>query len=225
MISQKAFILAAFCIIGIFAFLFTHTKERYTPPVSEAESLLAPTTTDRFRWKAETGIEVVNYFSFDCPYCRTLSLKEEELADQYRDAFSLAYRHSPLPLIQPLSVEKAYIGECVRILGGDRTFFDFVDAVFSAYPPEHTDNMWMEDIAEKYVSSESLATCKVVEGKAIIRESIEQSLAHGIYGTPTILVFKDGAQVLELDRPSIQAVVELYTTLSREVRDISSLDN
>ncbi len=190
-------------------------------PVTHEEQVPPPSDSDHYKWKAPTNVTVVNYFSLDCPHCRELFMKENELLRLYDDDFSLVYRHSPLPLIQPLSLEKSIIAECVYRETDDHEFFLFIGDMFAKYKKEQTDNEWVYDIANTYVRDSALfETCLTGEGKRIVEKELERSLAHTVYGTPTIVVFVDGMQTARLNLPSARSVIRLYDSL-RDMRVVN----
>ncbi len=175
-----------------------------------------PRADDRYRWKTDSPITVVNYFSIDCPHCRELFALESKREIFYKNTFSLIYRHSPLPTIQPLSGEKAVIAECVREQSSDAQMFNFIRSVFESYPESQDNNDWVKSIASKFVKNqEKLGECVKGEGvKTVDRERID-ALSHEVYGTPTIVVFQDEKPILRLDKTSAQIAIRIMDTLRR----------
>lgn len=169
---------------------------------------------DHYRWKANTDVTVINYFSADCPHCREIFLWEDEYRKLYESKFTLIYRHSPLPKIQPLSVEKAFFAECVYRQSGDEGMFNFIKDVFTYYKKDQSDNEWARLFAEKHITRiEEFNSCVVGEGRDSVVAETKNALAHEVYSTPTISVFKAEEEVLRLNRTEINSVRRLYDSL------------
>jgi protein-disulfide isomerase len=177
-------------------------------------SIPFPHANDRFKWKTDSPIVVVNYFSLDCPHCRELYVLENKRKPFYENMFSLIYRHSPLPTIQPLSGGKAIIAECVRAQSGDVGFFNLVESIFNSYPESHSDNEWVKSIALSYVQDENeFNTCLDGDGVTVVEKETKEALSHQVYGTPTIVIFQEGVEVLRLDRTNARIVMRIMDTL------------
>jgi protein-disulfide isomerase len=181
-------------------------KEGDVPRLSE---------NDYYKWKSDSPYTIVNYFSLDCPYCLELDKIENENYTHYKSAFSLIYRHSPLTDIQPLSGGKAVISECVRRDSGTEKMFLFITDVYENYRDGKVDNLWVEEIAKKYlVDQKKLAECvQSKEVRDFIIKKRKEALSYNINGTPTLVVFKDGVQVARFDRPSASASKKILDAL------------
>lgn len=170
----------------------------------EIESSIAylppPNESDHYKWKADSPYTIVNYFSLDCPHCKAIDELEEKNKSKYDTAFTLIYRHSPLS-IQPLSGEKAVIAECVFKQSGDTGMFAYVSDAYKHYKTFAKDNIWTLDIARNYVANkDALSKCiDALETKKQVNEQKNKALSYGVYGTPTIGVFKNGELILRLD--------------------------
>lgn len=180
------------------------------------EDIPTPNPMDHYKWKAPSSITVVNYFSFDCPHCRELYIKEDSLRDMYENTFSLVYRHSPMPQIQPLSFYKAVFAECVFENAGESAFFNFSREVFTTYDAYQEDNEWVRSIAMNHIiNAEIFETCVKESGMRKINRSIEEALAHKVYGTPTIAVFQDNILILKLELVNSAMAIRLFDSLRK----------
>jgi protein-disulfide isomerase len=185
-------------------------KEGDVPSLSES---------DMYKWKSSGPYTVVNYFSLDCPHCLELDKIENEQYLKYREHFSLVYRHSPLTDIQPLSGGKAVITECVRRNSSAERMFLFISDVYENYREENS-NHWVEEMAKKYVDDQKkLEECVGSEEvKDFITKKRKEALSYNINGTPTLAVFKDGAQVARFDRPSASVAKKIMDSLVGSVK-------
>lgn len=222
LVIKKKNQLSIFLLLSFFALLIVFiffTRNSHTFLSSENQSYLeedipSPNPNDHYKWKSSSPITVVNYFSLDCPHCRELYNREDSLRHVYENTFSLIYRHSPLPQIQPLSFKKSVIAECVYENSGEIAFFNFVRDVFRDYDTEQVNNEWVESIAMKHISdAETFDVCLREVGVKKINRSIEEALAHKVYGTPTIAVFQDNVLILKLELVNATIAIRLFDSL------------
>lgn len=67
----------------------TSTNNRLFPPVDESvDHVLGPTDSE---------ITLVEYGSYDCPYCRAANERVTELRDEFGDEMRYVWRHRPIP--------------------------------------------------------------------------------------------------------------------------------
>jgi protein-disulfide isomerase len=205
-------------VVGV-VLLFSVTDKREQDALTNAslsveDIVPPPSPEDHYKWRSSTSVTVINYFSVDCPHCRELFLKEEEMRTLYDDTFSLVYRHSPLPLIQPFSFEKSVIAECVYVETNEGQFFVFLKEIFMNYESNQMSNEWVKRIGDKYVSNQDkFNDCIITSGRETVARDLEVSLAHSVYGTPTIVVFVEGEQLVRLNLPNAKSVLRLYDSL------------
>ena len=65
------------------------TSNRLVPQVNEVvDHVLGP---------ADSEITLVEYGSYDCPYCRAANERIAELRDEYSDQMRYVWRHRPIP--------------------------------------------------------------------------------------------------------------------------------
>ena len=65
------------------------TNDRLVPPANEAvDHVLGP---------ADSEITLVEYGSYDCPYCRAANERIAELRDEFSDQMRYVWRHRPIP--------------------------------------------------------------------------------------------------------------------------------
>lgn len=185
------------------------------PKSLSIEEIPAPSPEDHYKWKSSSPYTVVNYFSLDCPHCRKVDAIENAAEEKYKSAFTLIYRHSPLPSIQPLSPGKAVIAECVYEQTGDTGMFSFISDLYDHYQPLATDNAWTELLGQGYIHDKTTFHACIVSN--IAKEKIEhetrQALAYGVAGTPTIAIFKNGVLVKRFDTTGEGSVKRIMDSL------------
>ncbi len=187
-------------VLGVAYFRDNYTATELVVKVPKVEFLPLPDSTDHYKWKADSPYTIVSYFSLDCPHCRKLDEIEEKHKDSYDTAFTLVYRHSPLPS-QPLSGQKALIAECVYEQSGDEGMFKYITDSYKNYRFITKNNDWTIDIAKKYVDdSQKLDTCIASDEMALrISRFKNKAISYNVLGTPTIGLFKDGVLMRRFD--------------------------
>ncbi len=216
-VALGALSVVVFIIVGVVFFRTpSDVSESFTDTPESTSDIPPPQENDRYKWKTDSDITLINYFSLDCPHCRELFIEESERQPFYENTFNLIYRHSPLPNIQPLSGGKAVMAECVRMQSGDQGFYDFIESVYSMYRENHSDNEWVEALALDFVPDEKIFTkCLLSEGPRIVERAHKETLSHRVYGTPTIAIFRDGTEVLRLDKTNVETVLRIMDSLRR----------
>lgn len=193
--------------IGYFVVTFYLNNSTESNFTANYQDIPTPSPDDHYKWRANSDLTLINYYSMDCPFCLELSVREDELQSLYGHSFNLIYRYSPLPDIQPLSFEKSVITECVFAQAGEDQMFKFISDIFTGYQPVQTDNDWVKDIAYNYISDKgSFNVCLDGQGLATVTSQVKDALAHGVYSTPTFVMFKGDELVVKLERASLRTI-------------------
>lgn len=178
----------------------TNTQDNYVLPPQKDEKYL--------HFRPENKLTVINYFSLDCPFCRTLFYAEEEFVKIYGDRVNFAFRDKPLSS-NPLSYEKALIKECIYLNNDNSNdkYFQFTKEIFQNYEQELSlqnnrgNNNWVKKRALNYISEEQLNTCLNDEKlKQKILQFRAQADVSQVFWTPTIVLFKDGVEVERIEK-------------------------
>lgn len=213
-IGQSIIVLS---ILLLVVFIFIQPEKTIREDqTTKVDSVLALSLEDHYKWRAGSDITVISYYSIDCPYCRELYLAESKYKTLYENTFSLVYRPSPLPDLQPLSLEKAVIAECVFRQSGEDEMFLFLNDVFTNYSLTQENNDWVEKIANKYIKNQELfSMCRDGEGlKTVIKQS-KQALADSVFGTPTIIVMKGNETIIRLEKPTVRTVFNTFNSIRK----------
>jgi protein-disulfide isomerase len=95
---------------------------------------------DSARGSASAPFVAITYSDFQCPHCRTLAEKLDEVQRKFPGRLRVVFRHFPLdrscnPLtrtyLHAFSCQAARAAEAARRLGGDRAFWKMHDALFA----------------------------------------------------------------------------------------------
>ena len=224
-LGSNSVIIIIVAMVGLLAMIFflfskaqqTNNHNLVIPEsTSQFDPVLPLNIDDHYKWKADSDITVINYYSIDCPHCRNLFLEENKYRELYERTFNLVYRPSPLPDVQPLSLDKAAMAECVLRQSGEESMFLFLKDVFTNYKSDQKNNVWVELIASNYVDNQVLFTeCRFGEGLETVIRQAKQALADSVYGTPTIIVMKGSDTVLRLEKPNSRTVISTFNLIRK----------
>jgi protein-disulfide isomerase len=203
----------AIILLGIYG-IHTYEQRRVSSEVGNGSIYTAPQARDHYKLKNNNATTtIVNYFSMDCSHCRELFLKEDVLLREnpvLASKINLIYRHNPLAS-QPLSQEKALIGECVYQQTDDTTFFAFIRSVFERYNEDEQNNLWVKKIAYTFIPSQSsfdkcLSDSQIQDA---LQKQKNDSLLSAIIYTPTLLVYSNNIFVRKYDNIGGTAAFEI----------------
>lgn len=84
---------------------------------------------DHVRGDRDARILLIEYSDLECPYCKSFHPTAQQIVDSYDGQVAWVYRHFPLSFHQNAQKE-AEASECVRELGGETAFWDFIDTIY-----------------------------------------------------------------------------------------------
>jgi protein-disulfide isomerase/uncharacterized membrane protein len=159
---------------------------------------------------------VVTYSDFQCPMCKVLNDRLEEVQKKYPGKVRVVYRHFPLDrscnrrvktYMHAFSCQAARAAEAARLLGGDEAFWKMHDAIFA-----HQSELDVRPYA-KLAGQIGLNPGKFLEEmngpRALqrIRAQIDGSASYDVSSTPA--VFLNGRQVRSWNSMAFwQAILE-----------------
>lgn len=175
---------------------------------STPQTLETPTSVIRsgehIRGRPRADITLVMYSDLECPFCQQTMPVMTKILRKYRNKVNLMYRHFPLEF-HPNAQSAAEASECVGYLGGNLTFWSFVDSLMAARRFTALDYY---PIAMRYgVDVEKLAQC-IDSGAFASKVEAQRAggVRAGVEGTPTVFIVNkakrtqeriDGAQEME----------------------------
>lgn len=122
---------AAILIAGavIATAIFVVRSAEPVTPLEFVGSIRSVSTTDHVIGNPDAPVVVVLYSDIDCAYCKDFQATLTQLMSEYAQGgqVALIYRHFPVINLHQYAAEHAEAAECVAELGGDSSFFRFID--------------------------------------------------------------------------------------------------
>jgi len=144
--NKNILIPAAIVIAGIFiaiAVYFTGSKTSVTNAPSSTQTTSADivvrpvTAQDHILGNPNAPIKMIDYSDTECPFCKQFHTTLKEIYETYATSGEVAwvYRSFPLP-IHTKAEHEAEALECAADLGGNQTFWNYLDEIFSVTPSD-----------------------------------------------------------------------------------------
>ncbi len=183
------------------------TKEaeeiKETKETEKTETGLSPesiTKEDHIFGNPDAEIFVVTYTDAECPYCKKFHetmldiIKNEDYIKEGSVAWVV--RHSPIPQLHPLALQKSAALECAGLLGGNDVFWKYINKIFEEIPLKGSLELsrFSEIASEQGLNKTKFEACmKKDSTKETIQEDLDSAANVGVKGTPyNIIVSKDG---------------------------------
>lgn len=100
-----------------------------TPPTQAVGPVPEITDADHYRGDKNANLALIEYSDLECPFCKTFHPTMQQVLDEYKGKVVWIYRHYPLSFHQNAQKE-AEAAECAAKLGGNDTFWKYVDAIY-----------------------------------------------------------------------------------------------
>lgn len=183
------------------------------------EQPLAPVTLrtdDPLRGDQKASIVVVEYSDSDCPFCQRFHETMKEVVATSKGTVAWVYRYFPLS-IHPNAKNEAIALACVKNIGGNEAFWNFLDTVIDiTLTPEKSASMLTTLAKEQKIDSALFATCLANPSIAkMVDDQSTEAQALGARGTPFSVVFntKTGAQKVIPGALPIEEVQKIIASL------------
>ena len=142
----------------------------------------------------EAKYTIVEYFNFDCIYCKRLHLSQEK---QDADFSKVNYILRNLPINNnKISEQKSLVAECVYMQSGDAGYIKFLDNYYKAGKSEEG-NTYIKDAEDMVKDKSELKSCISDDQK--IKDNIKtnflEDTLNGIGSTPTFVIYKNNEYV------------------------------
>ncbi len=166
--------------------------------VREADVEMKPVDkNDHILGKFNAKVKIVEFSDLDCPFCKKFHPTVKRVAQEFGPRkVAVVYRHFPLDKLHPEARDKAQATECVASIGGNDSFWEFLDKLFDpSKTPEDVKLDKMVDIAEQIgINRGEFEKCLVDERYADeVAADHQDAIKAGGRGTPyTVVVAPNG---------------------------------
>ncbi|OGY63207.1 MAG: hypothetical protein A3I89_01075 [Candidatus Harrisonbacteria bacterium RIFCSPLOWO2_02_FULL_41_11] len=170
------------------------------PSGAPTENLRLVGSSDHIRGNLGAKAVVVEYSDTECPFCKRFHDTMRQVTDEYSNNVAWVYRHFPLDSLHPKARKEAEATECAAELGGNETFWAYLDRLFEVTPSNNgLAFSELSNIAE-YVglNRQKFDSC-VNSGKYAekVEKDYQNAVASGGSGTPySIVVAKSGQKLV-----------------------------
>lgn len=169
----------------------TNTAGAPAAPTVVDASKITITDGDYVRGKADAKVTVVEFSDLECPFCKRFH-PELVSALAANPDIKWVYKHFPLSF-HPEAKPAAVAAECVGKLGGNDSFWSFIDKMY-ADQSSLGDAFYKKTAADLGVNAADFATCQTsgeFDSKIAADQSLGQSI--GVGGTPSTYVIAGGS--------------------------------
>lgn len=174
----------------------TQQAPTLTPTIVSSMVVAPVTSADHILGSPTAKIEFIEYSDLECPFCKVFQPIVQQLYDQYSTDGTLAWVFRDFPLykssateqaLHPRAEKEAEASECANQLGGNTTFWAYINKIFSITPSNNgLDPAQLPVVAgELGLNVPSFNAC-LSSGKytQFISDSYDRAVAAGGEGTP-----------------------------------------
>lgn len=156
---------------------------------------------DHILGNPDAKLVIVEYSDTECPFCKNFHATMHKIMDTYGKDGKVAwvYRHFPIDQLHPKARKEAEATECAYELGGNESFWKYLDEIYSITPSNNGLDPKKLPIIAKDIGldakkfTECLDSGKYAEK---VEKDYQDAIAAGGRGTPhSIILTKDGQQV------------------------------
>ncbi len=196
-------LVAAVLIAG--ALIFSAGKKAETPTTANTapadnyqssllSSLPAATATDHILGSLSAPIKIIEYSDLECPFCKQFQTTLQQIMTNYSGKVAWIFRNYPIPQLHPKAPQEAQAAECAAKLGGNDTYWKYIDMIFSVTPSNNgLDPSLLPQIATQVGldATQFNACLNSAYGQDIVSAEGQAATAAGALGTPFSVVVLD----------------------------------
>lgn len=170
-------------------------------PGSGVGNVPAVTSEDHILGNPDAPVVIVEYTDLECPFCKVFHETMKQVMDEYGESGNVAWvlRNFPLEQLHPNAPRLAEAAECVAELGGNTSYWSFIDAMFTVAPVNTLFDMSRLTSTASGVGISGAAFDACLESgryRDKISNEYNDAVGTGGQGTPhSIAVIKDGQNV------------------------------
>ena len=146
---------------------------------------------DHIKGSKDAKVILIEYSDFECPYCSTFHVTAQQIVDEYGDDVAWVYRHFPLAFHERAR-PAAVASECVAEIGGNDSFWAFIDEVFADQATNLTDAGLQNVAVNVGIDAGEFADCLASgDHEDKIEGQYQGGMTAGVNGTPGNFILND----------------------------------
>lgn len=139
MTRQQLFLPGAILLAGVILSISIYAVRSTTDiaiPQGDPEAVRPVSPEDHLLGNPEAPVTVITYSDIDCKYCKDFQQTMAQVMTEYGPQGQVAwvYRHFPLVDTHAYAASHAEASECVASLGGEESFWRFIDLLQANAP-------------------------------------------------------------------------------------------
>lgn len=161
-------------------------------------------STDHILGDPNALVKIIEFSDLECPFCKRFHDTMKQVMEEYGNTSQVAwvYRHFPLDSIHSKARPEAEATECAAELGGNESFWLYVDRIFEITPSNNGLNLnQLPEIAEYIgLDKSEFETC-LVSGKYAdhIDSDLQDGINTGGRGTPWSIIVAPNGKTFSLN--------------------------
>jgi len=177
--------------------IFIHEKVLFNTP-DLIKAIRPVSGSDHIKGNINAPIKIIEYSDAECPFCKRNHRTMNNIYTAYSDSVVWVYRHHTLDHRFSRSRREAEAMECVAALGGNASFWKFLDDIYDTTPSnDRLDFAVLPNMAEDAgVSSREFTNCFEERwyAEVVTADNQEAALA-GLEFTPSmVIIWPDGVR-------------------------------
>ena len=208
-------------VVAVTTSLLQNRESRKETTYQQASPKMVIRENDHFFGNRNASVKIVEYAEPECTYCKRLHPVLLRVVRGNEGKVALVYRHFPLPR-HPKSFVEATALECAAEIGGDSSFWAYLEALYKATPSDNKiDLAILPQLARNIgIAEDTFNQCIASDHhKAHVRDDIESGFALDVNSVPQLFVLAPNGKVFVFrSSPS-------YATLSATVEAALGLAN
>lgn len=189
------------------------------PPAQKATKTPVVTDADYVRGNTNAKVTLVEYSDLECPFCKRFHPTMLQIIKEYGDKIKWVFRHYPLSF-HANAQKEAEATECAGKLGGNDTFWKYIDAILDRTTSNGTGfalDQLVPLAKELGLNDSKFKTClDSGEFAQKIKDQTQSGTAEGVTGTPGTIIIDakgntqliPGALPLEQIKPMIDTALQ-----------------
>jgi protein-disulfide isomerase len=155
--------------------------------IASLDNLKPITPSDHIRGNINAPIKIIEFSDTECSYCKQFQSTLNQLMALYPGKIAWVYRHYPIDNLHSKARREATATECAAKLGGNDTFWKYLDKIFEITPSNNgLDPVQLPIIAGQIgLNIDDFNKCLAgSEFNNLIESEVKEAINLGAQGTP-----------------------------------------